>query len=339
MRTVLSHIAVPVLMGLVMAVAYLGGFHKPAPHDIPLAVVGPTQQVQPVADNLQRALGDGVDVRIVPTVDEATRQLQHLDLSGAYVPGTASAEMLSASGASDTTRSVVNQIGSAAALKQGVPLKTVDVAPVTANDPVGQNGFFFLVALTVGAYATSIAIGAAASSHPMRRRAALAAGAAVVIPTLSLAIARFGYGMFADNLTAVWGISVLYAAAILFIGVGLHPVIGRFSTLVYSAVFVALNFTSSGGVFAPELQPTFFGWLHSFWIGAGFIDSVRRIMYFPNVGIGGLVAILIGWFALGLACLALGNAVEHRRALAAAPAEESALSAETLEELEEDVAV
>ncbi|MDF8265196.1 hypothetical protein [Luteipulveratus flavus] len=339
MRTVLSHVAVPILMGLVMAVAYLGGFHKPSPHEVPLAVVGPTQQVQPIAAGLEHQLGDEVDVRIVPTVDQATQQLRNLDISGAYVPGRASAEMLTASGASDTTRSVVGQIGSAVALKQGVPLRTVDVAPVSDNDPAGQNGFFFLVALTVGSYATSIAIGAAAASHPMRRRAALAAVAGALIPTLSFLVARFGFGMFAGDSAAVWGLSVLYSEAVLLIGVGLHPLIGRFSTLVYSAVFVALNFTTSGGVFSPAMQPAFFGWLHSFWIGSGFVESVRQVMYLPDVSIAGPLTILVGWFALGLVSLAIGSAVERRRATVAARPTREELDAATLEELEEDVAV
>ena len=43
----------------------------------------------------------------------------------------------------------------------------------------------------------------------------------------------------------------------------------------------------SGGVFAPELQPAFYARMHDFWIGSGFIESVRRLMYFPDVRLTG----------------------------------------------------
>jgi hypothetical protein len=42
------------------------------------------------------------------------------------------------------------------------------------------------------------------------------------------------------------------------IGVGLHPFLGRWTTGTLVLLFVMLNFTGSGGVFAPELQPGFF---------------------------------------------------------------------------------
>ncbi|WP_307864572.1 hypothetical protein [Allobranchiibius sp. CTAmp26] len=344
MKTVLSHVLVPIVMGLVMAAAYLGGFHKPAPHNIPLAVVGTTQQAQPIADALQRAVGDAATVRVLPNAAEATREIRQLDLSGAYVPGAHQAVVLTGAAASDSTKTVVTQVFSPVAIKQGVPMSVKDVAPVSSDDPIGQNGFFFLVALTVGAYATSIAIGAAAATRRFRDRVGLAAGAAVVLSTAELAVAHFGYDMFGGHLPAVWGLSILYTAAVMFIGVGLHPLVGRFSTLLYSAVFVALNFTTSGGVFAPVLQPAFFGWLHHFWIGAGFVEALRRIFYFPAVGLGGPMAILVGWFVLGIACLSLGHTVERRRARrtpvsAYADRPAGRLDAATEEELEEDVAV
>ena len=58
LKTVLSHVIVPILMGLVMAAAYLGGFHKPAPHHVPVAVVGQAETAGPIAAKVQHALGD-----------------------------------------------------------------------------------------------------------------------------------------------------------------------------------------------------------------------------------------------------------------------------------------
>ncbi|NNG37667.1 hypothetical protein HJ588_00040 [Flexivirga sp. ID2601S] len=145
--------------------------------------------------------------------------------------------------------------------------------------------------------------------------------------------------MFPGDLPAVWGLSLLYTAVVLLIGVGLHPILGRFSTITYAAIFVALNFTTSGGVFPTTLQPAFFGWLHHFWIGAGFVESLRRVLYFPDVSVAGPLAILLGWLVLGVLCIGLAHLVERRRTTAAARLERGRLSARVEEELEEDVAV
>ena len=357
MRTILSHVIVPILMGLIMCAAYLGGFHKPSPHHVPVAVVGQAQQAGPLAAKVQDAFGDEADVRTIATPEQATDQLKHLKISAAYVPGDGKAELLTAGGASDTTKSVVEKMFRPVAEKQHDALTVKDVAPLTEDDPAGQNGFFFLVALTVAAYATSIAIGAAAASRPFAQRIALAAGAAVVISTIELAIAAWGYDMFGGHVLATWALSLLYTAGVLTVGVGLHPIVGRFATLLYSAIFVALNFTSSGGVFAPVMQPSFFGWLHDFWIGSGFVEALRRIIYFPDASIAGPLTILFGWLVVGLLCLAAGCAVEQRRVARARELEKAAsspvgrhaeqahqderdeLDPETEEELEENVAV
>ena len=132
-----------------------------------------------------------------------------------------------------------------------------DTAPLHENDPIGQNGFFYLVGLTIASYATSIAIGAAGATRRMRERALLALGASVVIPTVLVAIAST-QGVFAGHTLTAWGLSVLYSLGVLLIGVGLHPIVGRFATVLYSALFVGFNFTSSGGVFAPTMQPALF---------------------------------------------------------------------------------
>jgi hypothetical protein len=345
LKTVLSHVIVPILMGLVMAVAYLGGFHKPVPNHVPVAIVGNAQQVAPLVSGLKAALGDELDVRTVETQAEAESQVKSMDLAGAFVPGAKAGELLVASGRSDSSVSMVTKVFSEVTLKEGVPLKVTNEVPLDPSDPIGQNGFFFLVALTVGAYATSIAIGVAGASRRFVDRIALALGAAVLIASVSLAIATWAYGMFTGHAGTIWLVSVLYCASVLFIGVGLHPIVGRFATLAYSAIFVAFNFTSSGGVFNTELQPGFYGWLHSFWIGAGYVESLRHIMYFPNLSSSGPMGILFSWLVVGLLCLAAGYAVDSRRRsrLAASTGVGShaveRLTPEEDEELQENVAV
>jgi hypothetical protein len=110
-------------------------------------------------------------------------------------------------------------------------------------------------------------------------------------------------------------------------------------------LFVMLNFTSAGGVFAPTMQPGFFASLHSFWIGSGLVEAARRLLYFPALGIGGQVLTIAMWTAAGLALATVAGIRESRRSPAAVPAppaqpvDDGAMESRTEEEIEETVGV
>ncbi len=335
--TVISHMVPTFLMGLFMAFAYLAGFHKPEPHHVPLAVVGPQAQAQVVAQKLQTALGDRVSMSVLPTPDAARTALEHLQISGAFIPGADSAQVLVAPAASDTTATIVQKMFQAVFERTHIPLHVTDAVPLTASDPAGQNAFFFLVVLSVSSYAMSIAVGAAGATRPWRDRLLLGVGASLLIAALETALAAYGLGMFGGHVAATFGLALLYSLAVMLIGIGLHPILTRFSTLVFATAFVGLNFTSSGGVFEPMMQPTFFGWLNHFWIGAGFIEAMRRIVYFPHLGAAQPVGLVAGWLVFGVLCVLAGMATERSRR--AQPTQREALNEDTHLELEEDVAV
>jgi uncharacterized phage infection (PIP) family protein YhgE len=112
--------------------------------------------------------------------------------------------------------------------------------------------------------------------------------------------------------------SWLYSAGILLIGVGLHTFLRRWTTLGVMVLFVMLNFTSSGGIYRPELQPGFFAALHAFWNGAGFVEGVRSHVYFDGNALGEHLLVLGLWFLAGVVAMALAGLAEARRRSAAA---------------------
>jgi len=329
-------------MAFIMLLLYLGGFHNPAPHDLELAVVsGDPAAAAPVEEGVTSALGDGVHFRTLASRDEAEQLLQRQEISGAYIPGPDGETVLTAPAASATTADVVTNVFQRVAQTAGKPLAVDEVVPLAKNDPVGQNSFFYMVALSVGSYATSIAIAASGIHQCFRVRIAIAAAAAITIASVFLLAATTLFGLFDGHVLSTWGLSVLYSMAIIFVGVGLHPLLGRFCTLTYASMFVGLNFTSSGGVFNPELQNGFFRAVHEFWIGAGFIDATKNIAYFPELPLGHPITLLAAWLLVGVACLALGAGVERRRndpSHALPRGESYGLSEEIEEELEENVA-
>lgn len=297
--TVLSHVAVPLLLGIVMALGYLGGFHNPQPHGVRLDIVGQSSATKVMAQDLQEALGDKADVRVVATPALAERAIEQQQVSGAYVPSTTAPHLMLSSAASDTSAIAVERMLGPVALKQGLPLQIDDVVPTSGSDPSGQTYFFYFVALTVGGYGSAIAVGAAGATRSLRDRLTIGAGVTVTDAVVVTAIARFAFGAFEGHYWSLTGLAALYAAALMLFGIGLHSLIGRFTTLAMASIFVALNFTTCGGVFAVAMQPTFFATLHDFWIGSGMVEAARKIVYFPGMGVSGDVVKVLGWIVAG----------------------------------------
>jgi hypothetical protein len=314
LRHAITHLLIPILLGTGMALAYLGGFHGPSPHGLKIDMVGSTPQVQVLAQTVKNTLGDAVDIQTVRTEADARDLLRRQEIVGAYVPDPRHPRLLLASAGSDTTALTVEKIVSPIALRQGLPLDVVDVAPTSSHDPSGQGIFFFLVALTVGAYSASVAIGAAGARLNVPMRGLLGVGAAATIALITTVIAGPVYDAIPSRLLPIGGLAFLYCAAIVLIGVGLHTFLGRFTTLTVVTLFVMLNFTTSGGVYAPQLQPGFFAALHHFWIGSGLVEAGRKLLYFPELGLRGDVAKIVLWLIAGVGLLGLAALTERRRA-------------------------
>ncbi|POX42154.1 hypothetical protein C3486_06700 [Streptomyces sp. Ru73] len=354
LRHVLTHLVTPLLMCIGMGLAYLGAFANPSPHHLPVAVVGSGQSAQVLAQTLNDRSGGDLAVRTVTDRAQAVDQLRHQDIFGAYVMAAQPAdagkatdkgkvkgeaaegagaargpELLVATAGSDTTASAVEKTFTPVAARQGQPLKITDVAPTAPDDPTGQGIFFLLVAISIGSYASVAVIGGAGSVLPMRLRALVAAGTSLVVSVIGVLLAGPVFHLVEHGLWGLWAMAWLYSAGILGIGIGLHTFLKRWTTLGVMALFVMLNFTSSGGVFRPELQNGFFAALHSFWNGAGFVEGVRSHVYFAGHGLAGHAVTLVLWLLVGAAMVAVAAAAEagRRRSEEAATARAAAVAA------------
>lgn len=345
LRHVLLHLITPLVMCLGMGLAYLSAFVSPQPHEVPVAVVGSGPQTQVLAQTLKDRAGDALDVRTVADRGEARELLRDQELSGAFVPDADRPELLIASAASDMSAIAVQKVFTPLAAEQGAPLTLTDVATTVDDDPTGQGLFFLLVAVSIGGYASVAVVGGAGGALPMRLRALLVAGVSLVVSLIGTALAGPVFHLAHHSLWAVWGLSWLYAAGILAIGTGLHTFLKRWTTLAMMVLFVMLNFTSSGGLFLPHLQNGFFGSLHAFWNGAGFVEGLRSLLYFDHRGLSGHIWTLVAWLAAGVLALLAAALHERRtRRAAAVPGsadatEEADTEEEAEEEMEESVAV
>ncbi|MEU5545092.1 ABC transporter permease [Streptomyces sioyaensis] len=374
LRHVLTHLITPLLMCIGMGLAYLGAFANPAPHHLPVAVVGSGRSAQLLAQSINDKADGALEVRTVGDRSAAIDLLKHQEIFGAYVgnvrgakgdsggartaegsgaqgasrgvrtPGGADSagsstgrlrvggeagparppqpapELVVATAGSDTSATVVQKVFTPIAAQQGAPLKVTDVVPTAEDDPTGQGIFFLLVAISIGSYASVAVIGGAGAVLPLRLRAALALGTSFVVGLIGTAFAGPVFHLVDHGLVGLAGMAWLYSAGILLIGTGLHTFLRRWTTLGVMALFVMLNFTSSGGIFRPEMQNGFFAALHSFWNGAGFVEGTRSHVYFGDYGLSGHVWTLVWWLVAGLATVGAAALAERRRRTAEAEA-------------------
>ncbi|WP_040869425.1 hypothetical protein [Nocardia exalbida] len=338
LRHVAAHLLTPLLMCLGMALAYLGAFHQPEPNHLKVAIVGDTPQVKVLAQTLKDRAGDALEVVTLPGRDEAVGQLRERTLAGAYVPE--SHEALVAKAGSDTTAMAAEAVFGRIAAQQGAPVEVTDIAPPGTGDPTAQGLFFLLVALSIGSYGSVAAIGAAGAGLSMGLRALLGLVTSLAVSVIGLGVAGPVFHVVDHDYAAVWAMSWLYSAGILAVGIGLHTFLRRWTTLTMMVLFVMLNFTTSGGVYGPWLQNDFFGALHSFWNGAGFVEGARTLLYFDGgAGFGNRVLSLVLWLAAGAGLVLVAGGYERRRRTQARTEAVPVTERAAEEEIEEAVGV
>ncbi|WP_433716094.1 hypothetical protein ACQP2U_20265 [Nocardia sp. CA-084685] len=340
LRHVAAHLLTPLLMCLGMGLAYLGAFHQPEPNHLKVAVVGTSAQDMVLAQTMKDKAGDALEVVTLPTRDEATAQLRDRTLSGAYIPDPRHTELLVAKANSDTTAMAVELVFRQVAGTQGMPMTVTDIAQTSSGDPTGQGLFFLLVALSIGSYGSVAAIGAAGAGLSMGVRAAIGLVTSLVVSVIGIALAAPVFHIVDHDYAAIWAMGWLYSAGIITVGIGLHTFLKRWTTLALMVLFVMLNFTTSGGIYRPELQNGFFGSLHAFWNGAGFVEGARSLLYFDGgADFAGRIASLFAWLAVGAVLLVIAARYErHNFPAPAAPVRaQRPVAAE--EEIEETVGV
>lgn len=316
-RDIGRHLLIPLFLATGMALAYLGAFHQPTPHELPTAVVGTSDEAKVFAQKLNDGSDGALTVRTVPTAADARRLIRDRTISGAYETVGDHAVLFVSPADSATTATAVTAAFAPIAYAAHQPLRVEDVVPVGAHDRSGQGLFFLLVALSIGGYTSAIAISAAAAHLRVRARVGIAVATTAVVAALGTLVAGPVYGIITANHLAVWALAWLYVAGITLVGLGLHPIFKRWTTPLLTMLFVMLNFTSSGGVFQSQLMPRFFAALHGFWNGAAWLEAASSRTYFDGAGMGRPVLTLALWALGGLGLIALSHSWSvHRNRIA-----------------------
>src|ERR1700712_955186 len=146
-------ILIPLFLSVGMALAYLGAFHAPTPHALPVGVVGTGPATSVAAQTITDRSDGALVAHVVPSVAAARSAVRERTLAAVFAPDRTSAALYLSTAASPTTATVATDVFTQVACQQHLLFHVVDVVPTSKGDGSGQGLFFLLVALSIGGYA------------------------------------------------------------------------------------------------------------------------------------------------------------------------------------------
>ena len=298
------------VLTLAFAFSYVGAFHDPTPHNVPVAVVGPPT----VAAQLDRLPGDPLDARQASSRADALSQIDGRDVYGAYLAATNHLFVASAANRA-TALALEATFNRAAAARGGPAVHVTDVKPLSPKDPNGTAVFYAMIAWVFGGYIASTLIGLIGSPRsPSRKRAAARIGAlaafSLVAGILSVVILRASFGVFSGHVVALCAVAALTMFASGAASAGIQAALGPAGTGLVIITFVILGNPASGGPFARPLLPGFWRTIGGVLPPGASVDLSRSALFFGGARITGPILVLAGWAAVGTAlALALGGRI------------------------------
>jgi hypothetical protein len=304
-------VLVPALvLMLAFAFFYVGAFHDPTPHHVPVAIVGPPA----VAAKLNHLPGDPLDARQTSSRQAALAQIDDREVYGAFEPATN--RLFVASAANRATAVALEDTFNRIAAAQRLPaVQVTDVKPLPPKDPNGTAAFYAVIAWMFGGYIGATLIGLIGTPRSSSRRRAAArigalAGFSIIGGILSVVMLRAAFGVFSGHVVALSAIAALTIFAGGAATAGIQAAAGPAGTGLVILVFVILGNSASGGPFARPLLPGLWRTIGGVLPPGASVDLTRSALFFDGARITGPILVLVGWAVLGaLLALALGGRI------------------------------
>ncbi len=306
------------LLQLGFILSYLGAFHSPTPHRIPVEVVAPAQAAAQVVDKLNGLPGEPL---VATAADEgaAREALRTGTTSAVYLfdqTGTAD-RLLVASGGGTAVAGAVQQIFTKVSAGQQRTVTVDDIVPLLPGDGRGMSGFYLVIGWVVGGYLFASLLGIAKGSRPATfPRVFWRLGVTVPYALLS----GIGGALVAEPLLhamnghfwSIAGIGTLVTLSATTVTIALQTLFGVLGIGLTVIIFVILGNPSAGGAYQPLVLPPFWRAISSYLPNGAGTDAIRRIVYFDGHGVTHPVVVLICWIVGGVLVTLIGAAVFHR---------------------------
>lgn len=302
-----------VVLGLVLILqggliaAFVTAGRDPAPHQLPVAVVGTPLAVAPVSARLS-ATG-AFTVRPEPTVAAAEDALRHQAIYGALVPAGHPATLLVASAASPLVAQVLTRAFAPPGQPGGRTLAVVDVVPLPASDPRGVAAPYLVLGLLIGGYVGAMLIGRligmrSPSARHLGFRLAVLACYAVVAGALGVLLLGPVLGVLHGSALAIAATGALVTFAVGCFTSALQTVFGLVGTLLSVITLVIIgNPAAGGGQVPPAMMSPAWGWLARVLPNPAGMAAVRGIEFFSGYGTGPAFVVLSSYVVAAIAVM------------------------------------
>ncbi|WP_282701537.1 DUF3533 domain-containing protein [Streptomyces sp. CC219B] len=309
-----------VALQLLFIASYVGALHNPKPKDVPFGVVAPRAAAEQTVTRLEQLPGSPLDPRAVADEATARKQIMNRDIDGALVidPAGTTDTLLVASGGGTVLATALESLTTTLEESQQRTVRTVDVAPASAQDFDGLSSFYLVVGWCVGGYLCASILAISTGARPANPRRALIR---LVVMALVSIVGGLGgavvVGPILDALpgsvAAFWWLGALITFAVGAATLALQGVFGIVGIGLAILLVVIAGNPSAGGAFPLPMLPPFWQAIGpALPPGAG-TWAARSIAYFDGNDMTAALLVLSAWAAVGIVVTLVAAGLRQRR--------------------------
>ena len=305
----------------ILAIAFALPAARSKPHDVPIGAAGPQVASGQVADMLEQHAPGAFAITYYPGETALRDAIRNRDVyggisfgTGADVAGQAAPGgpyLLIATGGSPMVAQMLTQIGNGIAQQAGVPLRTEDLAPPSADDPRGAGLAASALPITLAGLLPAVALVLLLKREVWTRFVAAVVFAAIAGATIT-ALLRYVFSSIDQNL---WGVAAgltlgLLAAGLAMLGLG--SLFGRAGLAVGTLLALLLGNPLSGLNSAPEMLPSGWGALGQLLPQGATATLLRSTAFFDGAGATAAIVVLTCWAFVGATLIVIAAVRQDR---------------------------
>jgi hypothetical protein len=303
-RALLTCLAV----GLGVAAAFISVFfaamHDPAPHGLPVTVIGPPQTVAQVEVSLDRLAPGGFRFTPYPDSVAAGRAVAERDLYGALdLSGSGPAHIVLAGANGPGVTATITTAFTAAAQHLGRPVSLSDQAPLPAGDSRGSVVFYYVFGLALSSFLFSVAFHQNAAGASLAVRLTVPLLFAAAVGAMATTLAGTGFGALTGHPWQIAALSALLSYAVTTTTTALTRLLRGAGIAVAGLLFIITGNATSGGALNWHYLPGGWRWVSQMLpTGAG-VTGLLNIQYFQAHHLSPALLTLGLWTAASLLLL------------------------------------
>ncbi|MFG1708352.1 hypothetical protein ACFLIM_34620 [Nonomuraea sp. M3C6] len=291
------------LLGMLFAGSFLGAFHQPEPHGVPIAVVAPGEQVKQLQAGIDQRKAGAFSLSEYTSLDVARSALLDREVDAVLVPQEGKLVVASAGGRTGAT--VITAAFQAAAQAQGRPLQVEDAVPLPPGDSGGISGMFYVLSVVLPGIAMAVLLFQVAPGLGLAGRLGVLVAGALVAGTGNAWLADTVFGALPGRFGWLVLVSAGISLAVGLVVAGLVKVVGTPGVGLAVLLFIPIGLPASGGPLGARYIPEWYAVVGQFLPIGPAAEAVRNTVFFDGAALWTPLGILALWGLLGLVLLAL----------------------------------